>query len=409
MNETAANELDVHGAFAALRDELVPIAQQENVTLADAAGRILARDLLAPLDLPAFANAAMDGYAVRAVDCTGAASLRVIGTAFAGHGYAGPVGPGSAVRIMTGAPIPSGADAVVIQEEAQRDGERVSFSTPVRPGLNVRPRGEHLRIGDVLIAAGSSLRAAEIGLAAAVGETELAVFRRLHVGVASTGDELADPPAPLTDAGSYDANRPMMAIACRAAGFDVIDLGICKDRAPDFAQLVERAERQGVDALLISGGSAMGEADVVRKVEAVQFLAINIRPGRGITFADWHGRSRRFALLGLPGNAVAAFVMLHLVGMPALQHLAGANARVPAHMPIPLAEDLQCKAGRVDYRRGRLEHNAAGELTVRPLAQQGSAMLRTLVDADVLIAAGPKAHYPAGSPVLVVPLASLPR
>jgi molybdopterin molybdotransferase len=409
MNETIANELDVQGAFAALRDRLAPIEQHERIALAEAAGRVLARDLVAQIDLPAFANAAMDGYAVRAADCAGTASLHVVGTSLAGRGFTGPVEPGQAVRIMTGAPLPAGTDAVVIQEDAQRDNDCVGFSTPVSSGLNVRPRGEHVRTGDVLIRTGAVLRAPEIGLATAVGAIEVDVFRRLHVGLASTGDELVDPPARTSAAGSYDANRPMMASACRSADFVVSDLGICNDRPADFARLLERAGQAAVDVLLISGGSAMGDADIVRRAEGVEFLAINIRPGRGITYAHCPGPKAAFTMLGLPGNAVAAFVIFHLVALPALLHAAGAKARVPTHLPIALAEELRCKAGRVDYRRGRLELNAAGELTVRPLAQQGSAMLRTLVDADVLIAAGPRAHYPAGSPILVVPLASLPR
>jgi molybdopterin molybdotransferase len=310
---------------------------------------------------------------------------------------------------MTGAPLPPAADAVVIQEETTREGDVVSFSAAVRAGQNVRARGEHVRAGDVVIAAGTTLRAAEIGLAAAVGVTQLPALRRLRVGLASTGDELADPPTPLAAAGSYDANRPMLALACRAAGFMVVDLGICRDEAIAFATLIDRAHAEALDALLISGGSALGDADVVRKAEATRFLAVNIRPGRGITFADFGQGSHRLALIGLPGNAVAAFIMFHLIALPGLRHLAGGVARVPDHLPLPLAVDLNCKPGRVDYRRGRFEYDSAGEVTVRPLEQEGSAMLRTIVGADVLIAAGPKPRYRAGERILVVPLAGLPH
>jgi molybdopterin molybdotransferase len=400
-------ELDVHAAIAALCGQLVPVRQNEPCALADAQGRILSVDLQAQLDLPAFANSAVDGYAVRTADCIAPVRLRVVGEALAGHGYHGKMAAGTAVRIMTGAPLPDNADAVVMQEEASAEGECVSFARPVRAGQYVRARGEHVRAGDVLLAKGSRLHAAEIGLATAVGITHVQVYRRLRVGVASTGDELADPPARLDPAASYDGNRPWLALACRSAGFDVVDLGICRDDATEFAQLVERGCTAELDALLICGGSALGDADIVRKAETVRFLAVNIGPGRGITFADFGVGDAPLVMFGLPGNAVSAFVMFQLIVLPALCHLAGGRARVPSHFPLPLAAEVACRPGRVDYRRGRLEYNAAGELTVRPLDRQGAGMLRTIVEADVLIAAGPHAHYRAGDRIDVVLLAAL--
>ena len=259
------------------------------------------------------------------------------------------------------------------------------------------------------MATSTTLGAAEIGLATAVGATEVQVYRRLRVGLASTGDELADPPTALSSSGSYDGNRPLLVRACRAAGFDANDLGICPDNAADFTRLVDRAREASLDVLLISGGSALGDADVVRKAEAVRFVPLNISPGRGITFGNFGGDAARLALIGLPGNAVSSFVMFHLIAMPALRHLAGGVARVPIHLPVPLAADLTCKPGRVEYRRGRYEYDASGRLLVRPLEQQGAAMLRTIVEADVLIAAGPEPRYSAGEPILVVPLGVLPH
>jgi molybdopterin molybdotransferase len=403
-------DFDAHAALAHLCERLAPIAQDsEALRLVAAPGRVLARDVVARVDSPAFANAAMDGYAVRVADCNGPNRLRVVGTAFAGHAYAEAMQAGTAVRIMTGAPLPPGADAIVAQEDAIRDADFVSLPAPVAPGQYVRQRGEHVQAGEVVLKTGSTLRAAEIGLATAVGATELQVYRRLRVGLASTGDELSDPPAPLATAGGYDGNRPMLALACRAAGFDAIDLGICGDRAEEFGRLIEQARTDAIDALLVSGGSALGDADVVRKATAVRFLAVNIRPGRGITFGDFSGASARLALIGLPGNAVSAFVMFHLLALPALRHLAGGIAQIPEHLPLPLAIDISCKAGCIDYRRGCFERTAAGDLRVRPLERQGAGMLRTIAEADVLIAAGPKAHYHPGEQVLVVPLASLPR
>ncbi|HEU0202201.1 MAG TPA: molybdopterin-binding protein, partial [Burkholderiaceae bacterium] len=237
-----------------------------------------------------------------------------------------------------------------------------------------------------------------LGLATAVGATHLDVRRRLRIGVASTGDELHDPPHPLPAGTAYDANRPLLRAALDRLSFEALDLGICADRAQAFDQLLEAAFARELDALVTSGGAAQGDADVVRKAAAIRFLPLQIRPGRGIAFARIeHGR-RALALFGLPGNAVAAFVMFHLVARPALLHLAGATAGVPAHVPLPLACDVQVRGGCVDYRRARLL--ADGEhVAVMPLKEQGSAMLRTVTDADLLIALGPRSEYRAGEMV----------
>jgi molybdopterin molybdotransferase len=331
----------------------------------------------------------------------------VVGTAYAGRPFAGVLERGGAVRIMTGAPLPRGADAVVMQEDAVREDEWVSCQGPLEPGAHVRPRGEHLRQGDLILRAGTRCSATEIGLATAVGATSLPAMRRLSVGVASTGDELVDPPARLREAGSFDGNRPMIAAACRSAGFAVTDFGICGDSSAAFADLLAQASHRRIDALVVIGGSALGDADVVRQAAHVQFVPMNIRPGRGITVGKLP--SPGGVLLGLPGNAVAAFVMFHFVALPVLDHLAGGEPRLPEPLPMPLAADVACDEGRVDYRRGRVERYHAGGLAVRPLTQQGTGMLRTLVEADVLIAAGPAPHYRAGSLIGVVPLATLPR
>ena len=409
MNEPVARELDVQAAVDVLCRRFAPVVQTEGTGIGTAAGRVLARPVVAEIDLPPFANSAMDGYAVRAADCSDVASLQEAGVALAGHAYDQSIAPGTAVRIMTGAPLPRGADAVIRQEDVSLEAGRISFPVSVAAGLNVRARGEHVRAGEMVLAAGTTLFAPELALAVAVGVTRIEVFRQLRVGIASTGDELADPPATLSAVGSYDANRQLLGGACRAAGFAITDLGICRDQPADFAHLLERARSAPVDALIVSGGSAQGDADVVRKAESMRFLPLSIGPGRGIVFAEIGGGNEPVALFGLPGNAVSAFVMFHLIALPALRHLAGGRAIIPAHLPLPLAIDLACNSGRIDYRRGRLERNPAGDSIVRPLDKQGAGMLRTVAEADVLIAAGPRARYQAGELIQVVPLAALPR
>lgn len=400
-------ELTLVQALADIVAGLPKASGGESIGAGSAAGRVLAADVASTLDLPAFDNSAMDGYALRADDLRPGHWLHEIGRSYAGHGFAGRVETGTCVRIMTGAPLPDGADTVVMLEDVAVDSGTVRVERIAQLGANIRRRGEHIRRGDVVLRAGRVLRAADIGLAASVGATQLSVRRPLRVGIVSTGDELADPPAPLPEAGSYDANRPLLAAGLRRLGYVVHDLGICADTATAFGATIERAQALRLDALLASGGAALGDADVVRAMTGVRFVALNIRPGRGVAVARMQGRDSELLLLGLPGNAVAAFVMFHLLARPVLCHLAGGNAEIPMHLPLPLAGDVRLRGGRIDYRRARFIRDEAGRLRVQPLRDQGSAMLRTVVEADALIALGPADIYADGELVDTVPLAQL--
>jgi molybdopterin molybdotransferase len=403
----AVNELTPAQALDALVREFTPVRESETVDLAAATGRVLATALASTVDLPAFDSSAMDGYALRAADLQPGHWLHEIGRAYAGHGFAGRVETGTCVRIMTGAPLPDGADTVVMLEDVTADGTTVRVEQPPAAGANIRRRGEHIRCGDTVLHPGRVLRAAEIGLAAAVGASQLAVYRRLRIGVLSTGDELADAPQPLVKAGSYDANRPLLKASLRRAGFAVHDLGICGDTAQAFDAALARGRELRLDALLVSGGAAQGDADVVRAAHGVRFVPLNIRPGRGIAVARIDGNGVHMLMLGLPGNAVAAFLMFHVLARPLLLHLAGAEARLPQFMPLPLSGGVRLRGGRVDYRRARFVRDAQGGLRVQPLREQGSAMLRTVVDADALIALGPQSSYADGDRVDTLPLAML--
>lgn len=399
-------EVSVDEAVAELISTLAPVQGIERVPTSAARARILAEDIAAPADLPAFDNAAMDGYALRAADLA-LPALREIGTALAGHPFAGRVEVGTCVRIMTGAPLPAGADTVVVAEDVTRTGDLVRIARAPAAGANVRRRGEHVVRGEIVLPSQRHLRAADLGLAAALGFGELPVMRRLRVGLLSTGDELCDPPAPLAPCASYDANRPLLAASAERAGFAVFDLGICPDRGDEFERVLARALADRLDAVVVSGGAAQGDADIVRRCGGIRFVALNIRPGRGIAVAKLAQGAHATVLLGLPGNAVAAFVMFHLVARPVLLHLAGGIAAAPPSIPLPLACAVQVRGGRIDYRRARFVRAAGGTLAVEPLKQQGSAMLRTLTEADALIAVGPQSEYPAGAPVEAIPLAML--
>ena len=401
------SELTIAQALDALVRSVTPIDSMESIAVGDAAGRILAEDLSSAVDLPAFDNSAMDGYALRIDDLKPGHWLHEIGRAYAGHPYCGRVETGTCVRIMTGAPVPDGADTVVMLEDVSVDAGTVRVERPPQRGANIRRRGEHIACGDVALRAGRHLRAADVGLAASVGAARLSAYRRLRVGVVSTGDELADPPQLLQEAASYDANRPLLRTSLERLGFETHDLGICRDTPQAFAAELERARGLRLDAVLASGGAAQGDADVVRTASGVRFLAVNIRPGRGIAVAHVEGDGQPMILLGLPGNAVAAFVMFHLLVRPLLVHLGGGQAALPVHVPLPLEGAVRLRGGRIDYRRARFVRDAAGRLRVQPLRDQGSAMLRTVTEADALIALGPLESYADGDLVDTVPLAML--
>jgi len=403
----SATELTLAQALEQLLRSLPAVEQAETIDPRDAGGRILAEDVVSTVDLPAFDNSAMDGYALRFADLQPGHWLHEIGRAYAGHPFAGRVETGTCVRIMTGAPLPNGADTVAMLEDVTGEGGTVRVERTPAQGANIRRRGEHIARGAVALRAGRHLRAADVGLAAAVGAAQLTVRRRLRVGVVSTGDELADPPATLQEAASFDANRPLLRTSLDRLGFESHDLGICRDTPQAFAATLEQARRLRLDALLASGGAAQGDADIVRTTAGVRFIPLNIRPGRGVAFARFDDGSAPMTLLGLPGNAVAAYVMFHLLARPLLLHLAGGEASVPLHMPLPLAGAVRLRGGRIDYRRARFVRDASGRLRVQPLRDQGSAMLRTVTEADALVALGPREAYADGDLVDTVPLALL--
>jgi molybdopterin molybdotransferase len=398
-------ERTVEQALGLLRPRIRPISESATVALSDAIGRVLAQPVLSAVDLPELDNAAMDGYAVRSADCDDHPTLTVIGQSLAGHAFAGRVGSGEAVRIMTGAVLPDGADAVVMREQAEEVGDRVRLLTQATPDMNVRRRGEHVRRSATVLAIGRRLCTHDIGLAASVGADRVTVFRRPRIGVLSTGDELVDAPAPLNPGSIYDGNRPLLAALVERAGCEVIDLGICADSGAALAERIDEAMRSQVDLLLTTGGAAQGEADVVRHLAEVEFIALDVRPGRGVLFGRCGGTPASAALLGLPGNAVAAYTTYQLVARPLIDCLAGAGVTTPLTLSLPVAEAVSGKPGRIEWRRASFVERE-GTRALRPLKDQGSAMLRTVSEADALIAV-PPAGVAAGARVAAIPLAAL--
>ena len=371
--------LPVAQALARILDGVKPTATQM-VPLAQAQGRILAKPVLAKRDQPPFESSAMDGYAVRAGD---GPVLKVTATSQAGARYKGTLKPGTAIRIFTGAPVPKGADAVLIQENTRREGDIITVLEPVAPKQNIRRQGLDFAKGDVLLEAGTKLGPRHLMLAAAANCAELAVRSRPRVGLLSTGDELVAPGEKPGPDQIVSSNSTGLAALIRHCGGEEVELGI----VPDNLTKIRRAIRKAADCdvLLTTGGASVGEHDLVQSAldaEGIQlsFWKIAMRPGKPLMFA----RQARQRILGLPGNPVSAFVCARLFLKPLLDSLLGLN---PAETPSKarLTAALKANGDRQDYIRARLTRAADGGLTAEPFSTQDSSMQRLLAQANGLI------------------------
>ena len=356
----------------------------EDAPLPSSAHRYTAVDVAALRTQPAADLSAMDGYAIRHADLPG--PFRLIGESAAGRAFDGAVAPGEAVRIFTGAYMPPGADCVLVQEEATRDGDavRLTGEGPAQPGRNVRRKGLDFETGEVLIAAGERITPARIAVAAIAGHATLPVRRTVRVAIAATGDELVAAGSPIADGQLPESNGLMLAAMLGGLPIEIVDLGILPDRLD-----VLTAAFEGVRAnvLVTTGGASVGDHDLVRPaLEAaggtLDFWRIALRPGKPMMA----GRLGTSVILGLPGNPVSAFVTAELFLKPLVRHLAGARDPFPAMMHVPLGEDLAANDHRTDYLRAELRDGAAYASTI-----QDSSMLRTLARSTCLIVRPPLA------------------
>jgi molybdopterin molybdotransferase len=392
--------LRVDKACEAIRSCLSPITQTERVSVRDALGRVLAEDIVPQINVPAHDNSAMDGYAVRFSDLEKSTSLKEIGTALAGKPYAGKLGAGECVRIMTGAVMPAGADSVVIQEVVKKEGDRITIPPGQKKAQNVRYAGEDLKIGAPVLRAGKLLTPADIGLIASLGIGEAKVKRKLRVAFFATGDELASIGKPLKEGEIYDSNRYTLHGMLSRLGVELIDMGVVRD-APD---LLERAFRQAsgkADAVITTGGVSVGEADFVRqlmnRLGEVLFWKIAMRPGRPMAF----GKIGNAFLFGLPGNPVAVMVTFYQFVRDALVFMSGRDAAPLPVLKVPCAENLRKVPGRTEYQRGILFQEQGG-WKVRTTGQQGSGVLRSMSEANCFIVLEhERGAVKAGEPVSV--------
>jgi molybdopterin molybdotransferase len=383
----------------------------EQIGLTEALGRVLAEDVVARVTQPPVAMSAMDGYAVRAADVAAVpVRLRVVGEAPAGGGYEGTLGPGEAVRIFTGGPLPDGADAVVIQEDVTVEddpagGRRILVREGVSAGRHVRPAGLDFKAGDVGLPRGRLLTVRDVGLAAAMNRPWLRVTRRPRIAILSTGDEVVMPGDPIGPGQIVSSNGLSLAAFVTACGAEPLHLGIARDDRDALSDMIGAAE--GADLLVTSGGVSVGEHDLVQAVLRergmdLDFWRIAMRPGKPLMF----GRIGRTAVLGLPGNPVSTIVCAVVFLRPAIDALLGRADAQPQTATAILGTDLPENDRRQEYLRARLTHDPQRGAIATPFDRQDSAMLWTLARADCLVVRPP--HAPparAGSTVEFIPLA----
>ena len=382
-----------------------PVAA-EMVPLPAALGRVLAQDVAARVAHPPLDVSSMDGYAVRSADTQSVpAELKIIGQSAAGHPFDGVVGPGQAVRLFTGAGLPAGADAVIMQEETEREGDVVRLLEAVKPNQFIRPRGLDFMPGQVGLTAGTVMGPRQIALAAAMNVPWLSVRRRPRIAVLSTGDEIAMPGEPMGPAQLASSNGPGLAALITVLGGEAVQLGIARDSHDSLSAMVAAAS--GCDLLVTSGGASVGDYDLVQDVliehgMKLDFWKIAMRPGKPLMF----GALRNIPVLGLPGNPVAAMMCAYIFLVPMLRALLGLSGGLTA-VPAVLTADMRANDARQDYVRADLRRAADGTLHATPLPRQDSAVVSGLAAATGLIIRPP--HAPAATVGETISAIALPE
>lgn len=377
------------------------LSAAETVKLENSYDRILANDLKAKRDQPPFPSSAMDGYALRHADI--AAPLKLIGVSAAGHAFKGTVKAGEAVRILTGAPLPKGADTIVIQENTKIEGSTLFITEPTSLGKNIRVQGLDFKRGDVLVPAGTKLNARDIGLAAAGNAETLRVRRKPRLVIFTTGDELVLPGQKPRADQIVSSNSHALSAMANAWGAKVINLGIIGDTLKATMAAIKKAE--GADILITTGGASVGDHDYVQEAlrksgVKIDFWKIALRPGKPLMF----GTKGKLRVLGLPGNPVSALVCARIFLRPLLNAIQG-NADGQTSATAKLGSALPANDNRQDYLRATLEYAADGSRIATSFSKQDSSMQRTLRNADCLVIREPHApEAPAGTLISVVML-----
>lgn len=391
-------------AWALLQSSIRPIEESEYCPLDQSTGRTLALAVRAGTDVPPFANSAMDGYAIHAIAGTKAGDcLQVVGQSLAGHPWRGQLNPGKAVRIMTGARVPDGTTAVVMQEHVERQQDIILLQHEPQPDDHIRPAGDDIRAGQTLLPAGQVIGPAQIGLLAAAGISSVPVWRRPRIALLSTGDELCNPGDVLQEGQINDTNRVLLKSLLHTLPVEVTDLGILPDVPARLEQSLLRAA-ESHDLILTSGGVSVGDTDFTRRVlerhGTISFWKLALKPGKPLAFGTL-GSARFF---GLPGNPVSALVTAYLVMLPALRQMAGQGWQQPLLLTARAEAPFRKKPGRTDYQRARLSTDARGQLQVAPAGPQGSHQLSVMSCANAFaVLPDHSGAIPEGDPVTVLP------
>lgn len=383
------NSMPVERARALIRTFLTPVTATERVHVRQALDRVLAADVVSPIDVPGHDNSAMDGYAVRFSDLAGdgATTLERIGESFAGKPAGVAIGPGQCVRIFTGAVMPEGADSVVMQERTSEEGGRVRIAVGAvaKAGQNRRFAGEDLKAGQIVFPLGQRVHPAELGMLASLGIGEVTVYRKLRVAFFSTGDELKSIGMPLGAGEIYDSNRYTLFGMLTRLGCDIVDMGVVRD-VPDELEHAFASAAAAADVVITSGGVSVGEADFVKqlldKLGEVLFWKIAMKPGRPLAY----GRIGGAHFFGLPGNPVSVMVTFYEFVQDAIRLLQGQRDVAPLPMfKVPLAAPIRKAPGRTEFQRGILATNDTGGYTVRTTGDQGSGILSSMSRANCFI------------------------
>lgn len=403
---TGPDALRLDEALAEAARRVVPIADAVAVPLHQCFGRILAEDLRARIHVPGHDNSAMDGYAVRAADCSAGTALKIVGQALAGHPFPGVLHDGEAVRITTGAPMPQGADTVVMVEDTIETDGIVDIQSVPDHGQHVRPRGGDMHPDQPLLSAGLRLRPQDVALAASQGFPSLPVLRRVRVGVFSSGDEVVEPGRELPFACLYDTNRFALIGMLQAQDIYASDLGILPDDPAVLREAISSAASSH-DALVTTGGVSVGVADhlkaVIEEFGRLDLWRLAIKPGKPIAF----GSIGRCLIFGLPGNPVSAIVTFLMFARPLLLRLQGRRQIDMQTQTAELAEAVSTKYGRREFLRGTLRSGMDGRLVVQPHRRQGSNLLADLVAADCLIDVDEDDRdLAAGAAVRIIPISA---
>ncbi len=376
--------ISVDQAAAFMLERARPPAGARSVALDEALGGVLARDVPSPIDVPGYDNSQMDGYAVRAADVAGDGALLPVSQRIPAGALARPLAPGSAARIFTGAPMPAGADTVVMQERCRVEGERVWIPGPAKQGDNVRPRGNDIRAGQVVLEAGERLRPQHLGLAASLGIAQLALHPRLKVAYFSSGDELRLPGEPLGPGQIYNSNRYTLAALIRRVGAEGVDLGRVADTLDATVVALGRAARVA-DVVVSSGGVSVGEEDHVRaaleQVGELELWRIAVKPGKPLAY----GRIGDADFIGLPGNPVSTLVTFCLFVRPFLLRRMGARRLEPRFWPVRAGFEWPRAAQRREFARARLVDRGGGTPVAELHPRQGSDVLSSTTWADGLV------------------------